>query len=279
MIFDDDGSVWFRQSWLDTALRCGERGRQAIVRPDWDEITSDAALIGTATHTAIEGYLNGNVDATAIGATAASAAIALTAEPVKWTKWSTPKELADHAARCAEGWLTGIAPEVTPGGATEVSFKVPLFNRADGRLVGIQGTIDYIDPNGDMWDWKTSSGPYKPRDKQRTAVQPTVYAVALIKGGLSSVVVEYPVRFRFGIAIRGEKQAKPQIVEVQRTKAHEGWLFDHLNTFVTMAERLGLDESWPRDDDHFLCSEKWCPWWSVCKGARLSTADDHWSSV
>jgi hypothetical protein len=276
MIFREDGSVWFRQSWLDTALRCGERGRQAIVRPEWDQATSDSAAIGTAAHAGIEAVLNHEINPKDIGDYAANAAVELTrTETINWTKYTTPGELAAHASRCAEVWRSDIYPSVPLGGRAEVEFEVPLFTRPDGRVVGLKGMIDYIPPTSGLWDWKTAARAYN-RDKQRFAIQPTVYAAALIYGGLGSQT-EWPVRFTYGVMIRGEKNAKAQILEVQRSASHVGWLTDHLNTFVTMAEKLGLDTPWPRDDDHFLCSQKWCPWWSVCKGARLTDAEDRWN--
>jgi hypothetical protein len=275
MIFDDDGSVWFRQSWLDTAMRCGERGRNAIVRPEWDQAYGDSALIGTAMHHAAEQNLNGTISDDEVAQAAFEKALQLCeTETVKWTKWSTPGELAAHAERCAVGWLEGIKPSVELGGQTEVEFKVPLFTRPNGRVVGIKGQIDYIEPSGLPWDWKTAARAYNQREKQLSAVQPTVYTTAIVKGGLASVDV--PLTFRYGITIRGERQAKPQIVEVTRYASHIDWLIDNLNTYVTMGERLGLDVPWPRDDDHYLCSATWCPWWSACKGARLTPEQVSW---
>ena len=87
----------------------------------------------------------------------------------------------------------------------------------------------------------------------------------------------YPILFHFGVMVRGEAAAATtQIVDVQRTKAHEAWLTDHLRTYVDVADALGVKRPWQRNEDHYLCSSTWCPWWSVCKGARLSDAEDTW---
>ena len=87
----------------------------------------------------------------------------------------------------------------------------------------------------------------------------------------------YPILFHFGVMVRGEAAATTQVVDVQRTKAHEAWLTDHLRTYVDCRDALGVKRPWQRNEDHYLCNEVWCPWWSVCKGARLSKAEDTWS--
>jgi hypothetical protein len=295
VIFDDDGTVFFRQSWLDTALRCGERGRLAITLPEWDEVTSDAAAIGTAAHYGIEQWLkNPEVLSKRDMATLAFDHFVLLSqqEEIKWTKYDNVPDCAGHAFRCAEAWYDGIRPHVPLGGHTEVEFQTVLFTRPDGRKVGIQGTADYVVPpeevsaaieDGEdcvlppeLWDWKTASSAYKQRDKQRTAIQPTVYSVAAVLGAFGVEGFTWPVTFRYGVMVRGERASKPQVLEVQRTRAHHSWLLDLLNGYVDLYEGMGTEVSWPRSDDHFLCSQRWCPWWSICKGARLSIAEDVW---
>jgi hypothetical protein len=76
--------------------------------------------------------------------------------------------------------------------------------------------------------------------------------------------------------VRGEDSATTQLVDVMRTHAHEAWLLDHLNTYVDLADALGVYRSWPRNEDHYLCNSTWCPWWSICKGARISDQLNSW---
>jgi len=278
VLVDEDGSIWFRQSWLDTAMRCNERGRLSMVKPEFASATSDAALIGTATHAAIADVLSEECDPELIGEVAAHEALSLceTTE-VYWTKWTLPAQLAEHARRCAVAWDRTIRPHVKPGGLVEHEFAVPLFE-SRGRTVGIKGTIDYACPDGTLYDWKTASKKYSQREKQRAAIQPTVYAAAALHGGLpDSYGYQYPIRFHYGVMVRGESSATTQIVDVMRTHAHESWLLDHLSTYVDLADGLGVLRPWPRNEDHFLCSATWCPWWSICKGARLSPGQDTWS--
>ena len=92
------------------------------------------------------------------------------------------------------------------GGLVEVDFAVPLFESRD-RTVGIKGTIDYAAPDGTLYDWKTTSKKYDQRDKQKAAIQPTVYATAAMHGALPSEYrYEYPIRFHYGVMVRGEAE-------------------------------------------------------------------------
>jgi hypothetical protein len=278
MLVDEEGAIWFRQSWLDTAMRCNERGRLSMVKPEYDQATNDSALLGTAAHAAIANVLNGDTDPADIGADASVHAYTLCEnEQVHWTKWALPSQLAAHAARCAEAWARELMPYVPPGGIVEHEFAVPLFE-SRGRTVGIKGQIDYADPTGCLWDWKTATKRYWQREKQRSAVQPSVYAVAAMHGGLpEDYGYRYPIRFRYGVMIRGETSASAQLVDVMRTENHEAWLLDHLRTYIDLADGLGVARPWPRSEESFLCSEVWCPWWSICKGARLTPAENTWS--
>ena len=278
MLVDDDGNIWFRQSWLDTAFRCNERGRLAAVHPEFDEAENDAALIGTAAHAAIAAVLDGTCAPADIGSRAQTEATHLCqeAEAIHWTKWTLPAQLAGHARRCAEAWVSDILPTVPPGGLVEVEFAVPLFE-VRGRTIGIKGTIDYASPDGSLYDWKTASKKYNQREKQKAAIQPTVYATAAMHGALGELPYQYPIRFHYGVMVRGEARATTQLIDVQRTQNHEAWLTDHLRTYIDVADALGVKRPWPRNEDHYLCNSTWCPWWSICKGARLSDPENTWS--
>ena len=277
MLVAEDGSVWFRQSWIDTVDRCLERGRLALVEPAFNEATNDAAMIGTGTHAAIRSVLEGHATPEEIGPLAYNLTMRYCEHSeIRWVKWTLPAQLAEHSRRCAQAFARELLPHIELGGKVEVEFKVPLFENR-GRTIGITGQMDYVSPSGVIHDWKTASRKFYQREKQRTAIQPTVYAVAAVHGGLDRVF-EYPLTFRYGVMVRGNESATTQLVDVQRTHAHEGWLLDKLESYLDLADALGVMRRWPRNEDHYLCNEQWCPWWSVCKGARLSTDQDLWSA-
>ena len=276
MLVDEEGVVWFRQSWLDTANRCNERGRLALVLPEWNEATNDLALIGTASHWAIQTCLTDDLNLNAIQRLAYDRAIEMCGEvEVRWTKHDQPEHLATHARRCVTAWYHEIRPRVEPGGKCEQEFSI-LLGEHGGHRFGITGTVDYVTPTR-VWDWKTSARKFQQREKQRTAIQPTVYAVAATRGAFG-FPFEWPVTFTYGVMVRGNDVATSQIIDVRRSHAHEGWLLDVIKSYIDLADGLGVQRHWPRDEDHYLCNETWCPWWSVCKGARLSSTQDLWST-
>lgn len=274
MQVDESGNIWFRQSWLDTANRCGERGRLSLVYPE--QQSNDLASMGTCVHAAIERILTKQLEpADAPEWLYEHTLTYAAAEPIKWVAWTLPSQMADHAVRCVRAFNAHLLPHVEPGGKCEAEFRVPL-TEWNGHTVGITGTVDYVTPSGLLIDWKTSSRKFDQRIKQRTAIQPTVYSVAATHGAFGDPL-EWPVTFRYGVMIRGREVATTQFVDVQRSHAHEAWLLGMLRTYCNLAGALGLQAEWPRDDDHYLCNETWCPWWSMCKGANLSADQDNWS--
>jgi PD-(D/E)XK nuclease superfamily len=280
MKFDDEGNIWLRQSWLDTAMRCAERGRFAIIKPEWDAMTSDSAAIGTAAHAGIEAHINieNSLGDETLIAPIEAIRIALNEElalGVKWTKYETPQQLFDNARRCYEAWVEGILPVFSDmgliqGARTEVEFKVVLFTLPDGRTVGITGTADLAPAVPVLGDWKTAAREYRAREKQKYAIQPTVYSHAAVLGAMrDDIEYRYPMTFHYGILVRGDRKAKPQIVTVTRTAAHAEFAIERIKQYVDLALNFTLDRSWPRTDEgNFLCSQTWCPWWQICKGAH-----------
>jgi hypothetical protein len=273
---DANGDIWFRQSWLDTANRCNERGRLALIHPE--EGSNDLAVCGTCTHAGIEAILSKQLDPHDAEDWVYEWALRYCEDnPIRWVSWTLPAHIAEHAARCTKAFTRGLLPHIEPGGQTEVEFRLPLFMWKDHQ-VGITGTVDYVPPShSHLIDWKTASRKFDQRIKQRTAIQPTVYATAAVNGAFGPGF-EWPITFRYGVIVRGREVATTQLLDVQRTHAHEGWLIDQMRTYCNMAAALGTDTHWPRDEDHYLCNETWCPWWSMCKGARLTTDQDNWSA-
>lgn len=274
MIFEElDGTthIWFRQSWLDTAFRCPERGRLAATKPEWDSVTSDSALLGTSVHHGIETFINGGCAIDEIAQTAIEFLEAFD-EPIKWTKYDTVQSMFTHVHNCADGWARDIYPNLPnlEDAKTEESFKIPLWSQ-HGYTVGITGTIDLV-AEGQLWDWKTSGRTYRASEKQKYAIQGTIYALAALKSDLVTVA-SLPMQFNYGVMIRGSKP-QGQILSITRTQGHIDFATRRMKQLVDLLHFYGLDKPWPMDDDHFLCSSTWCPWWSICKGAHLTAADD-----
>ena len=275
MIFDHAAkTIWIRQSWLDNAIRCPERGRFAVTLPQYDDADSDSTFTGTTVHYAIEQYLRGAVGLEDMPLVVEAYVEKNLPTDLEWKKMDGPADIVFNARNDVAAFAEHIAPLVPRGGRCEQSFAVPLDLWHGDWRIGIKGTVDYCAPNGELWDWKTSSRKYSARDKQQLAVQPTQYALAAIKGGLGTDwQYELPLTFKYGVMEHMAKYARPQIVTVTRTQGHIDWLLAQIQQFVDLALNFGVERHWPRDDDHFLCNEKWCPWWSLCKGGHVAPHD------
>jgi len=292
----ESNTYWFRQSWLGDALGCNERGRRKIIQPDWDW-QGDAAAAGTAAHAAVQLFIIGLIHVEELGDEAERIALDYVLygvpdyhggdpKPIIYKSFENSAEMVSHARRCAEAWGRDLLPDVTLGGLTEVPFQVPLYRRDSGRGVGIEGTVDYAPPIDFLLDdWKNPGRSYKQWEKQRSDIQATTYCVAAVRGGFDSAweeagmtppLYQWPMKFRFGVAVRGTKQAKGEFVPVMRGRGHELWLHHILDSFVDMDEVMGHDRSWIVNPTYSLCSEKWCPWWSDCQGKYLTTEQHTW---
>lgn len=278
----EDGKIWVRQSWLNDVMICPERSRLGVVMPEWRQ-GSDATHIGTAVHAGIEHYLNNDNETTAYGSAMGELERLIAEEPFKLNSTNGEAEMREYVAKLLRTFLDDVAPSVVKGGVTEQKFGAKLYDMpADESLpfdaqpsVWLGGTIDYIDPNGVVWDWKTAGRKYSQGEKQRQSIQATAYAHAVVENGWAK---DFPVLFRYGVVTRATKSVG-QIVDVVRTKAHVDWFKHQVQSIVQPSLAVGLDKPWIANDQHGLCSEKWCPFWSICKGSRLSDFDNNNTTI
>lgn len=269
-----DNNLYVRQSWLNDAMMCPERARFAVVQPEWS-VGSDATMLGTGVHAGIESYINSGGDAS-LNAMRDEMRININSseEKFKWNSLKSYEEMFEVGDKLLKAWWDDIRPHVVLGGLVEQKFTVPVgAMNVDNKpyILHFSGTIDYVDPDGVIWDWKTAGRKYSQSEKQRQSIQASVYATAVVRLGLAQ---QFPVTFKFGVMT---KTAKPegQIVEVVRTNAHATWIETQARNIAASALRMGYEHSWPQVDQHNLCSEKWCPWWSICKGSHISDLDNN----
>jgi hypothetical protein len=257
-------SVRVRQSWINDAMMCNERGRQAIVRPEWSK-PNDATILGTAVHAGIAAHLLGSPDGVKV---AHNTLNELLAEPFMRTKYSD-EQLHDHIIELMAEWQRAIEPLTGDVVAVEKEFEFVLDEFMDERLGRITvvgaGTIDLVTTTG-LWDWKTAGRKYSAKEKQSQAIQPTMYASAAVALGW----LEYPVQFNYGVLVRS---GRAQVLPVHRNESHTDWLREIVRPLVRTSLLVGTDTSWAKNDTHYLCSDTWCPWWSICKGSKLSPND------
>ena len=254
--------VYVRQSWLGDMAICPERARLGIIRPEFRS-GSDATIIGTAIHTGIEAVLNGTTSEFAD----MLEVVANDYESLETTNYKktniVQEEIPQYLESMSLAFYDEILPSVKLGGKTEMPFKAPLGIDVNGYAVWLEGTMDYVDPDGNIWDWKTAKRAYNQPSKQKSAIKPTVYTYAL------NELMGYRPTFNYGIMIR-QLKPKSQIVAVHRGFEHWNWLKHHVRGAVNVALRTGIDNQWITNDESPLCSESWCSFWSVCKGAFVS---------
>lgn len=270
MFYDSEKRLWFRQSWLKEFVDCPERARRKAIEKDRPRTTSDAALIGTGVHTAIQGVLEGRVAPEDIQDATNEAVLGLlTTEEVNFAKYEA-QDLPGHAARCAKAFVDGILPDVPLGGECEHQFST-IIDEVDGVEIGLTGTVDYIAPDGEqLWDWKTANRKYSQTQYQKGSLQASTYATALSL----QKMVELPVEFKFGVMIRGERAASSQIVVVQRQEEHRQWFLKRVRDIARFVIRYGTDEPWATNEESFLCSATWCEFYNTCRGSYISKDAD-----
>jgi hypothetical protein len=259
----DKGRVYVRQSWLNDLIICPERARFKLAKPEMSG-PSDATIMGTAVHYGIEQILGGE-NPENIGVFALEHWEELKQKPFKTTNLN-PDESVMQIESMTQAFVEGILPTVKVGGDVEYRFSFPMGFVVNDWDVWCEGTMDYVDPDGVIWDWKTASRSYYAKDKQAHSIQATVYSAALV----SELKIGYPADFRYGVMVRQEKP-KAQIVYMTRTAEHYAWLTHMVKPAILTALRIGVTESnWMVNDTSALCSSKWCDYWSLCKGAFVS---------
>lgn len=263
--------IYVRQSWLGTYLTCPQRSRYDLTMPSLRR-GSDATAIGTAIHSAIEGYLRGdyNTQADMLEAAHTHVTNELADPTIRRSDISSDE---DNLRLCTESmvtaWWDDIRPAVALGGLIEHKFAAPLVD-GDGLSLWLEGTMDYVAPDGSIWDWKTASRSYSAKEKQKQSHQATCYvAAARILGLVGNDST--PTPFRFGVMVR-QQTPKSQIVTVERGPAQVEWLKRQIASVINAASTIGTERDWPINDQHNLCSSRWCEYWNICKGVHWDDA-------
>jgi len=234
---------------------------------------SDATAIGTGLHSVIEQVLRGDV--LELEHMKSNARLFVAKELEKDVKRTGLSDDVDEMNQCVDSmcqaWWDNIRPSVAMGGLIEYRFVAPLGVHAfNGNEIWLEGTMDYVAPDGTIWDWKTSSRTYYAKEKQSQSHQATCYITA---GRTLDLIpnTDEPSVFRFGVMVR-QSTPKAQIVSVSRGPEQVQWFARQVKSVVDSAMRSWGDSDWPMNDQHNLCSSKWCDYWNICKGAHWTEA-------
>lgn len=152
----------------------------------------------------------------------------------------------------------------------EYDFEVPFIANRQGRYTEIRlaGQMDLLDTyHHRVVDWKTTGRKYERWEKQRWDVQSNVYTYAAAQQGL---LERHPDGYQFDFVVFNHKynDPEPQKVTVWRENGAWGWMTQMVSNMVATIE--SDLEVYPLRDDGALCSPKWCPIWSSCKGMWVS---------
>lgn len=276
-IENDNGTsvdrIYVRQSWLNDALMCPERARLMELNPSARK-ENDSAMMGTACHSGIEAVLNKIIEPKNISEYSVNAF--RSAEQDLWSQGKSinvtntePRNWDKHIGSMADAWVRDIMPSVPEGGQTEYKFSTKVGAIANALYeyeLYFEGTMDYIHPTG-IWDWKTAARKYYEGEKQMQNIQSAIYAEA----GANLGLVDYPVDFSFGVMIRNGSSTG-QILTIKRRKEHAQWVIAQTTALINsiLTSKIYLpSERWLVNDQHYLCSKRWCPVWSMCKGSFI----------
>jgi len=275
----ENNKIFIRQSWLGDALMCPERARLSALHPETRK-ENDSAMMGTAVHAGIEAVLKEELDPQYIGEHSVEAfrmreqELHALGKSINITN-TEPKNWDKHINSMAEAWVRDIYPHVPRGGITEYKFETKvgaIANELFEYELWFEGTMDYFHPQG-IWDWKTAARKYYEAEKQTQNIQSAIYAESAVTLGM----MNYDVDFTFGVMIRNASSTG-QILTVNRTASHGQWIINQtkslVNTLLTMQKNLP-QEKWLVNDQHYLCSQRWCPVWSMCKGSYITSDNNN----
>jgi hypothetical protein len=180
---------------------------------------------------------------------------------------TNPSHWNTHIRSMCDAWLRDIYPNVPLGGTSEFKFSTQV-GMIDDYELHFEGTMDYFHQES-IWDWKTAARKYYQAEKQSQNIQSSIYTKAAYEMGL----IDYPATFKFGVMIRNASSTG-QIVSVNRTEAHGNWIVEQATALartVLMYNNNTSGGRWLANDQHFLCSQRWCPVWDKCKGGYIGS--------
>lgn len=175
--------------------------------------------------------------------------------------WDKPAEeyaalgqrmLSDDGTRRLIEAIKPVVYENKPAVEVKIDLHVP------GVPVPIIGYIDVIEEDGIAGDFKTSARSWTTK-KANEELQPSFYLAALNQMGFES---ENRYWFRYYVFVK-TKQPKVQLLETTRDPGELFWLMGLIKE-VWDAIEAGV---FPPNPTSWLCGEKYCEYWSLCRGA------------
>lgn len=258
---DEENQIYcLSQSWINTFMNCPEQARLEMVG-QLPRKESDATAIGSALHASVETVLRGGSSKESYERGMELLHELVNLPEFEFVQIKTLSTLVNTFQRVLTQWETVIYPELPEIVLVEESFMIPISNTPTSTIY-LQGAVDAVDEFGDIWDWKTAARPYEQWQVDRYKIQPTVYSYAM---HMQMPFVPEPTTFHYAVAMKSSDAA--YIYSTTRDSQHWNWLKDQVESIVALIQ-AGLDR-WPMNDQHALCSPKWCTAWDSCKGSHF----------
>ena len=228
---------------------------------------SDATAIGSSMHAGIETVLRGGTLQDGEDAAYGQLEILMQLPEFEFVQIKTPETAHRTLKRLYWTWCNEIHPQLPRAVLVEHPFDV-VIHQDEHRIVKLRGAIDMVDELGEIWDWKSAGRPYEQWEIDRFKIQPTAYAMGLVMSTDPSMFDNaHPndeVTFNYAVMMKTSQDCS--VYSTTRTPAHWSWLTAQCVSIVKLIE-ANLD-SWPLNDQHALCSPKWCSAWDTCKGSH-----------
>lgn len=249
--------IAIRQSDLEAADKCLEAVRYNYREPVPEPYTSDLAR-GNVVHAVIEvvgNHMLAHGEPTPIDEIEPVLAAAMEREFSKVDEWRHPEsEVAEIVRANFDAWYWGVAPDLTPA-AVEHQFRV-LLDEDERRRIWLTGTMDWLDADGRIIDWKNPSRPYQAWEKVRWDNQSGVYSYAVA----SETDDWSPRTFQLCMLVNGAVHW----ITIERGPNDWNALRDKCRA---LADLIQSDlQVWPQSWNSWYCSPKWCPAWDRCRG-------------
>lgn len=223
---------------------------------------TEATAVGTSVHAGIEAVLKGE----ATHETGLDVALETWQEMIpqvdRWVKLNAD-QCAVHVANCYASWADTLYPMLPEIVAVEKQFRV-LLCEDEHRRIWLSGTVDAMDVDGCVWDWKTAASlrSYEQWEVDRFKIQPTVYTYA----AKFAWGVENP-EFAYAVMVKRTTPGETHVIRVARDATHWAWL---ARQAVSLAVAIEADMPvWQLNDQGWHCSPRWCGAWDSCKGAHV----------
>ena len=261
-------------SSISTYMLCPRAWRYHYV--DKVETPTAAALVmGSAFHSAVEGYI-------AAKANGENPAALVTFWPGAWAKQleapcnadidygdETPESLDATGKRMLKNKdVVAVIDSITPmtgrpfmawkGESTGPMIERKVTLSVPGVPVPVIGYIDIVADDGVPIDLKTA-GRMWPKEKEHGELQVDFYLAALNQMGWA---LNPQRKFRYVIVTKG-KQPRVAVRETTRTMGELLWLFTLIKDTWEAIEA----GAFPPRTDGWKCDPRYCGFWPVCRGA------------